>query len=115
MHTVTTRRVFLKILGALPATALLSHGCGSSGPRFLTDAERRVLSACADAVFPPDDAGPGGAELGAVEFIENLLTAFEHDPPHIHAAGPFSGHNPFPADDGSASDGRRSRRSPRPL
>jgi hypothetical protein len=103
VHTVTTRRVFLKILGALPATALLSHGCGSSGPRFLTDTERRVLSACADAVFPADDAGPGGAELGAVEFIENLLTAFEHDPPHIHAAGPFSGHNPFPADDGSAS------------
>ena len=99
----TTRRVFLKILGTLPATALLSHGCGSSGPRFLTDTERRVLAACADAVFPPDDAAPGGAELGAVEFIETLLTAFEHDPPRIHAAGPFSGRNPYPADDGSAS------------
>jgi hypothetical protein len=99
----TTRRVFLKILGALPASAMLSYGCGSSGPRFLTDTERRVLAACAEAVFPADDSGPGAAELGAVEFIENLLTAFEHDPPHLHAAGPFSGRNPYPADDGGAS------------
>jgi hypothetical protein len=98
-----TRRVFLKILGALPASAVLSFGCSSSGPRFLTDTERRVLAACAEAVFPADDSGPGAAELGAVEFIENLLTAFEHDPPHIHAAGPFSDRNPYPADDGSAS------------
>jgi hypothetical protein len=98
-----TRRVFLKILGALPASAVLSFNCSSSAPRFLSDSERRVLAACADAVFPPDDSGPGAAELGAVEFIENLLTAFEHDPPHIHAAGPFSGRNPYPADDGSAT------------
>lgn len=98
-----TRRVFLKILGALPASAVLSFGCSSSGPRYLTDTERRVLAACAEAVFPADDSGPGAAELGAVEFIENLLTAFEHDPPHIHAAGPFSDRNPYPADDGSAS------------
>jgi hypothetical protein len=106
LRSGTTRRVFLKILGTLPATAVLSHGvgCGSSSARFLTDSERRVLAACADAVFPPDESGPGGAELGAVAFIENLVTAFEHDPPHIHAAGPFSGRNPFPADDGSASN-----------
>ena len=98
-----SRRLFLKLAGALPATALLSHGCGSSGPRYLTDTERRVLGACANAVFPPDDSGPGAAELGAVDFIDNLLTAFEHDPPRLHAAGPFSDRNPYPADDGSAS------------
>lgn len=98
-----TRRVFLKILGALPASAVLSFDCSSSGPRFLTDTERRVLAACAEAVFPADDSAPGAAELGAVEFIENLLTAFEHDPPHIHAAGPFSDRNPYPAEDGGAS------------
>jgi hypothetical protein len=98
-----TRRVFLKILGALPASAVLSFNCSSSAPRFLDDSERRVLAACADAVFPPDDNVPGASELGAVEFIENLMTAFEHDPPHIHAAGPFSGRNPYPAADGSAT------------
>jgi hypothetical protein len=98
-----TRRVFLKILGALPASGVLSFSCSSSAPRFLSDSERRVLAACADAVFPPDDGVPGASELGAVEFIENLLTAFEHDPPHIHAAGPFSDRNPYPANDGSPS------------
>ena len=100
---VASRRLFLQIAGALPATALLSYGCGTSGPRYLTDTERRVLAACANAVFPRDDTGPGAADLGAVDFIENLLTAFEHDPPHIHAAGPYSDRNPYPADDGSAS------------
>src|SRR5512144_1610273 len=99
-----SRRLFLKLIGALPATAFLSHGCGSSGPRYLTETERRVLGACANAIFPPDDSGPGAAELGAVEFIDNLLTAFEHDPPRLHAAGPFSDRNPYPADDGSASN-----------
>jgi hypothetical protein len=97
-----SRRVFLQLFGALPAAAWLS-GCTSSGPRYLTDTERRVLGACADAIFPPDDSGPGASELGAVDFIDNLLTAFEHDPPRIHAAGPLSNRNPYPADDGSPS------------
>jgi hypothetical protein len=99
-----SRRLFLKLAGAVPAAAFLSPACGSSGLRFLTDTERRVLAACANAVFPRDDSGPGGADLGAVDFIENLLTALEHDPPRLYAAGPFSDRNPFPADDGSASN-----------
>jgi len=98
-----SRRLFLQVLGALPATAWLSAGCSSSGPRYLTDTERRVLGACADAIYPPDDTGPGAAGLGAVDFIDALLTAFEHDPPRIHAAGPFSDRNPYPATDGSPS------------
>jgi hypothetical protein len=99
-----SRRLFLKVVGALPASAWLSAACSSSGPRYLSDTERRVLGACADAIFPPDDSGPGAAELGAVDFIENLVTAFEHEPPRIHAAGPFSDRNPFPADDGTPSN-----------
>jgi hypothetical protein len=98
-----SRRLFLQVVGALPATAWLASACSSSGPRFLTDTERRVLAACADAIFPPDDSGPGAAALGAVDFIDNLLTAFEHEPPRIHAAGPFSDRKPYPADDGSPS------------
>ncbi len=62
-----------------------------------------MLAACADAIYPPDDTGPGASGLGAVDFIDNLLTAFEHDPPRIHAAGPFSDRNPFVAADGSPS------------
>lgn len=99
-----SRRLFLQVVGALPATAWLTAACTSSGPRYLTETERRVLGACADLVFPPDASGPGGGQLGAVDFIENLLTAFEHEPPRIHAAGPFSDRNPFPADDGSPSN-----------
>jgi hypothetical protein len=101
--------LFLQMVGALPTTAWLSAGsagiagCGASEPRYLSDTERRVLSACADAIVPPDDSGPGAAELGAVDFIDTLLTAFEHDPPRLHAAGPFSGRTPFIAADGSAS------------
>ncbi|TMQ08455.1 MAG: hypothetical protein E6J91_32985 [Deltaproteobacteria bacterium] len=69
-----SRRVFLQLAGALPAAAWLSAGCTSSGPRYLTDTERRVLGACADAIFPPDDSGPG-----------------------------VSNRNPYPAADGSPS------------
>jgi Gluconate 2-dehydrogenase subunit 3 len=98
-----SRRLFLKVVGALPASAWLSAACSSSGPRFLSDTERRVLTACAQAIFPSDDSGPGAGDLGAVDFIDNLLTAFEHEPPRIHAAGPFSDRNPYPADDGSPS------------
>jgi hypothetical protein len=101
-----SRRLFLKLVGALPATALLTSplGCGASDPRYLTDTEHRVLTACANAVFPADDSGPGAGDLGAADFIDNLLTAFEHEPPRIHAAGPFSDRNPFPNDDGTASN-----------
>lgn len=106
-----SRRRFLQIAGSLPAAAWavpaaaawLGAGCAASAPRYLTDTERRVLAACADAIFPPDDSGPGAAELGAVDFIEHLLTALEHDPPRLHARGPFSDRNPYPAADGSAS------------
>jgi len=99
-----SRRLFLKLVSALPATAWLSPGCGASDPRYLSDTEHRVLTACANAIFPADDSGPGAGDLGAADFIDALLTAFEHDPPRIHAAGPFSDRNPFPNADGTASN-----------
>lgn len=47
-----------------------------------------------------DASVPGCAELGAVAYVENLLTAFDHDPPHIWASpdggwlemGPWEAH-----------------------
>ncbi|WP_395088401.1 gluconate 2-dehydrogenase subunit 3 family protein [Armatimonas sp.] len=39
---------------------------------MLTDTQRATLAAFADIVIPPDDA-PGGADTGAVAFVENLL------------------------------------------
>ncbi len=42
--------------------------------------ERARIAAALDAQVP------GAAELGAVEYVERLLTAFDHDPPRIWAA-----------------------------
>ena len=39
---------------------------------MLTDTQRATLAAFADTVIPPDDT-PGGAEAGAVAFVEDLL------------------------------------------
>jgi len=103
-----SRRDLFRFLSALPITYAVPIGCGFSNapapytPGFFTDAERSALDARADAVLPPDD-GPGGAALGAVPYIERLLTAFDVDPPAIFAGGPFSGRAPNPAANGTPS------------
>ena len=48
--------------------------------------ERERVAAALDA------AVPGSSALGAVAYVERLLTALDHDPPRIWAAaGPWSG------------------------
>ena len=113
-----TRRVFLRTLasGAAAASTALP-GCGdddapmpvpdagppdggvdvrrAAGLRLLHRGRARALAALADAILPPDDA-PGGADLGAVEYIERLLGALDASPPRIYAGGPFSGRAPYP-------------------
>lgn len=38
-----------------------------------------------------DEQVPGASALGAVDYVEGLLTALDHDPPHIWAApGPVA-------------------------
>ena len=46
-----------------------------------------------------DDQVPGASDLGAVSYVEQLLTAFDHDPPRIWAGpdgwvepGPWEAH-----------------------
>ena len=97
-----SRRDLIRYLGGLTiaaaaaeqATAALAvfgaEGCSSPPPvqtGFFTDAERAALGALANAVLPPDDT-PGGADLGAVAYIERLLTAFDGA---MAASGPRSG------------------------
>ncbi|MGZ3429467.1 MAG: hypothetical protein ACXVCV_22605 [Polyangia bacterium] len=99
--SAVSRREFLQWIGAGSALLLLPPGCSSSSG-FLSDAERRTLGALANAVFPPDDTA-GGAALGAVEYIEALLTAFDRGTPTVFRGGPYSGRAPFADDQGAPS------------
>jgi len=92
----------LQWVGAGTAVVLLPPGCSSRAGGFLTDGERRALAALADGILPPDDT-PGGAALGAVEYVEGLLTAFDRAVPAVFLGGPYSGRQPFAAADGTPS------------
>ena len=56
----------------------------TGGPWF-DDRAREVVAAALDAQVP------GASELGAVDYVERLLTALEHDPPRVWAAPEGSG------------------------
>jgi hypothetical protein len=109
---LVTRRDLLALIAASGATSTFSslgcHGSTSSSPSssagagYFTPEERSILGALADAVIPPDDA-PGASALGAVDYIETLLTAFEQSTPPIFGGGPYSGRTPLPNDQGGAS------------
>jgi hypothetical protein len=103
------RRDLLRWVGAVGAARGLP-ACSKELPKplpssgFFTDDERKALGALANAIIPPDDASPGGEALGAVDYIEGLLTAFDSDPPRIFAGGPYSGRAPFGDSHGGRSD-----------
>jgi gluconate 2-dehydrogenase subunit 3-like protein len=86
----------------LPGRALL--GCGGTVPiapetsDFLTDEEKRILTAITGRIVPTDDK-PGAIEADASEYINRLLTLVptEDEPVgNVFAGGPFSNRNPFP-------------------
>jgi len=110
---LVSRRQFLKALAlvlaafALPFTRA-ERGYARARGRFFTRRERQTLEALCDRVIPPDH-DPGAQALGAVRYIEGMLTALDRGRPRIFAGGPFSGRNPFPDN----SDGTPSRRRPR--
>jgi len=82
-----TRREWIRLVGGLATLA----ACGDNLTRpsgVFTPEERALLAKFADVIMPPDDQ-PGGAALGAVEFIERLITAFDDATPPIFAGGPF--------------------------
>jgi hypothetical protein len=107
------RRAFLRALGLVAASLALpwthaQRAWATARGRFFTGHERLTLKALVDRVIPPDH-DPGASELGAAEYIEGLLTAFDHPVPRIFAGGPFSGRAPF-ADERT---GKPSHRRPR--
>jgi hypothetical protein len=108
-----TRREFLKATAV--ALVLLATPLGRVGRawararrRFFTRPELATLQALVETILPPGP-GPGARTLGAADYIEGLLTAFEDGaPPRIFAGGPFSSRNPF----ANEATGRPSRRRP---
>ena len=60
-------------------------------PVWLTEHEHAVVAAAADRLIPAYGEHPGGAALGVADYVDQLLGAFEFDPPRIWAGGPFSG------------------------
>jgi hypothetical protein len=108
-----SRREFLKALGAAGLVlslpwARVERAYAARRGRFLTKAEKKTLRALAESILPADD-DRGGARLGIVEYVEGLLTAFDHSPPRIYAGGPYSGRNPFI----DYATGRPGRKKPR--
>jgi hypothetical protein len=108
------RRRFLQGLGVALAALAAPLGrirrAGAAVPGgFFTHQEFITLQALCDQIIPPDH-DPGASDLGAPEYIEGLLTAFDGGGvPRIFAGGPFSDRNPFP----DYTNGTPSTRFPR--
>jgi hypothetical protein len=102
---VLTRRRFIQASGAAGVIVTLPLGCqGPPQPRaVLSDDERRMMAALADAILPPDDT-PGASELGAVDYVEQLLGALDPSGTLLFAGGPYSGRQPYGDGQGGASE-----------
>ncbi len=101
-----SRRQLLQWAGAATVASFVPgcrhDGAAAAAPAtstFFSPEERSALGALANVVIPPG-AGPGGADLGAVAYVERLCTAFDSATPLIFAGGPFSGRRPFPTTSG---------------
>ena len=73
--------------------------------RALSAHEGAVVEAATARLIPgptddPLEAGhPGAREANVLGYIDALLSAFDDDPPHIYAGGPFSGRHGGDGDD----------------
>lgn len=103
MSQKKTRRSFLGDSCAVSAV-WIGGGCvdlGAGGAsHYLTRFELRNVDALAEFIHP------GAASAGAGGYIDQLLSAFDHEPPRIFASGPYSGRSPYPAPAGGASKRR---------
>jgi gluconate 2-dehydrogenase gamma chain len=66
------RRGFLRTGATAAAAAAVACGRPESRWRTLTEDEARTLAAACDQIVPPDQ-DPGGAEAGAVDFVDRQL------------------------------------------
>jgi hypothetical protein len=91
------RRKFLKFIAVAAIWLGIPWGRAQAQTQagFFTPHEHDTLAA-ALARLIPTDKDPGASEANTINYIENLLSAFDHNPPLIFAGGPFSDRNPFP-------------------
>lgn len=100
---ITRRSMVLGAAGFLPLLRLLPESTvraafaqAPDGFRFFDEHQAAVVTEATARLIPgPDDdpaeAGhPGAREAGVVHYIDLLLSAFDDDPPHIYATGPWS-------------------------
>lgn len=57
----------------------------------LSPERHAVLLAAMDALIPAAPGWPGATRAGAAWYLDQLLGAFDADPPRIYAGGPYSG------------------------
>ena len=88
---------FLPLLRLLPeSTVRAAFAQAPEGFRFFDDHQASVVVEATARLIPgPDDdpaetGHPGAREAGVVHYIDLLLSAFDDDPPHIYATGPWS-------------------------
>ena len=89
-----TRRQFLQLSAAAAGVTVLPSCGGSKKSALFSANERRALVRLAEWLVPADQ-DPSGAELGAIEYLEGMLTMFDENPPRLFAGGPFSGRTDF--------------------
>src|SRR5215469_12456654 len=117
-----TRRQFVKaalaagaasavppVLDSFLQSARAGSGTATSG-FFLNTQQWATCAALCDRIVPSSGASdPGATEAKAVVFIDRFMSAFDvklasvADGPAIYLRGNFSGRNPFPTDNGTAS------------
>jgi hypothetical protein len=97
---IVGRRRLLHLIGAAGLVVRCAPTASASG--FLSADEKSALGALANAVIPPD-ADPGGEALGAVDYIERLVTTFDAHVPALFGGGPFSGRQQQPDANGHPS------------
>lgn len=100
-----TRRTFLGgTVTLVCASPLLSCGPGSPPAQSsildgwevpldtrLTPARYATLAAAMDAMIPGTPSSAGATATHAAYYLDQLLSAFEVNPPRIYAGGPYSG------------------------
>lgn len=95
----------MTVVVALPATTACNETDAPSEattpfpvPAHTKLSKRRflVLSAAMDAMIPGDPSSPGATLAHAAFYLDQLLAAFDVDPPRIFAGGPYSGRHGGP-------------------